>query len=86
MDLLKIVMILGAGAAVCAMIKELVDFKKNAGREKMEEKVCSTCKWWEQYTWCCLEPKKVAKMHDDFCSHWTPKELNEVQQLNEVKQ
>ena len=86
MDSLEIVMLLGTGAAIWAMIIEIRNYKK-IYKEKlkgdiiMEEKTCEHCKWWMRtgpVGWCLLNPRKVEKMFDDFCSHWTAKQLNEV--------
>jgi len=41
-----------------------------------EKKYCKTCKWYVGL-YCKLEPKSRYKTPEDFCSHWTPKLLNE---------
>lgn len=41
------------------------------------KKICKNCNWFVDRGWCCKEPKAEMKMADDFCSHWTPKMLNE---------
>lgn len=40
------------------------------------EKICKNCNWFKDG--CCnKEPKVEFKLGTDFCSHWTPKMLNE---------
>lgn len=89
----EVVWIVGVGSIIWIMVKALRrEFKKmdeDMLREKEIEKmerICKNCRWYDRGGMCCLDPKKVAKMPDDFCSHWTVKQLNEVQQLiNETK-
>jgi hypothetical protein len=42
------------------------------------ERICKNCNWFKETGWCNKEPKAEFKMANDFCSHWTPKMLNEV--------
>ena len=48
------------------------------------EKICQYCKWWtrgQPRGLCHLNPVVVETYMDDYCSHWTPKALNEDKKI-----